>query len=129
MEERTTPAINGLPDKPPSEPPRLLENKVKNINHHEEAQWLEDATTSADIMLQHMNTHHATTLGTDIYIPSIRKITMNPLINDIHISNKRQKYDRRHRHGSQYSIHHQNQPQFIFQFQNHSYKIILHFRI
>ena len=123
-------AINRLPDKPPSEPPPSIENKIKNINHHAEAQWLEDATTSADIMLQHMDNLHATTLGPNIYIhhpfvKSQRTLLSMICTSVIKETNMTDDTDMDHNIVS----HHQNQPQFILQFQNHSYKIILHFRI
>ena len=51
-----------------------------------------------------MNTQHVTTLGTDIYAPSIRKITKCPHISDLQISNKRVEYERQHRHVSTYSL-------------------------
>ena len=58
MEVRTVPAIHTILDKPPAESPPSLESTT----HHEDDQWIEDATTSAESMLNTMDTHHATNL-------------------------------------------------------------------
>ena len=118
MKDRTTPAINGLPDKLPSESPPLLENKIKNLNHHEEAQWLGDTTTSAEIMLQHMETHHVTTLSTDIYIHHPFVNSQQTLLLMIYISviKEMNMTDNTDIHFNIVSYH-QNQPHYKFQLQ------------
>lgn len=69
MEDRMTPAISILTDKPPPEPLPSLEPKLPSDDNYKIYQWIEDATNSAKLMLHHIATHHANTLIKTSYTP------------------------------------------------------------
>ena len=57
MEDRKIPDIHIMSDKSPAEPPPLRESTMyTDTQQHEENQWIEDATTSAESMLHIIDT-------------------------------------------------------------------------
>ena len=57
MEDRTRPVVHVITDKPPSEPPPLLEH---NTPHHaDEAQWIIDIQTADNNSLTNRDIQHA----------------------------------------------------------------------
>ena len=82
-----------MSDKPPAEPPPLRESTIyTDTQQHEEHQWIEDAITSAELMLHTIDTHNATNLCKEGYAPIICNLNQNREINDLHLSNKREEY-------------------------------------
>lgn len=100
MEDAIAPAIHIMSDKPPAEPPPSLESNATI----EELQWIKDFTTTAESMIDIIDTHHATNLCKESYTPHIRKLTTNQNINNLHLRNRIDKYSARSTKPSSYPL-------------------------